>query len=44
MLHMADVFTKKKRSDVMSKIRGKNNKDTELVLMSLLREPLVSQR
>ena len=34
---MADVFTKKKRSDVMSRIRGRGNKDTELALAKLLR-------
>ena len=27
---MADIFTKRKRSDVMSRIRGAGNKDTEL--------------
>jgi len=34
---MADVFTKSKRSEVMSRIRGKGNKDTELALMKLFR-------
>jgi DNA mismatch endonuclease (patch repair protein) len=34
---MADVFTKAKRSDVMSRIRGHGNKDTELALMRLFR-------
>ncbi len=34
---MADVFTKAKRSDVMSRIRGSGNKETELALMKLLR-------
>jgi DNA mismatch endonuclease (patch repair protein) len=34
---MADVFTKAKRSDVMSRIRGRGNKETELALMKLLR-------
>lgn len=34
---MADVFTKTKRSDVMSRIRGRGNKDTELALMKLFR-------
>ena len=34
---MADVFTKLKRSDVMSRIRGRGNKDTELALVKLLR-------
>lgn len=32
-----DVFSKAKRSQVMSRIRGHGNKDTELVLMKLLR-------
>jgi DNA mismatch endonuclease (patch repair protein) len=35
---MADVFTKAKRSAVMSRIRGRGNKDTELALMKLLRQ------
>jgi len=30
---MPDVFTKAKRSVVMSRIRGHGNKDTELALM-----------
>ena len=34
---MADVFTKAKRSEVMARIRGRGNKDTELVLARLLR-------
>jgi hypothetical protein len=34
---MADVFTKAKRSEVMSRIRGRGNKDTELALVRLLR-------
>ena len=34
---MADVFTKGKRSEVMSRIRGRGNKDTELALAKLLR-------
>lgn len=34
---MPDVFTKTKRSEVMSRIRGRGNKDTELALMKLLR-------
>jgi DNA mismatch endonuclease (patch repair protein) len=34
---MPDVFTKAKRSEVMSRIRGRGNKDTELALMKLLR-------
>jgi DNA mismatch endonuclease (patch repair protein) len=34
---MPDVFTKAKRSEVMSRIRGRGNKDTELLLMKLFR-------
>jgi len=34
---MTDVFTKDKRSQVMSCIRGKGNKDTEIALLSLFR-------
>lgn len=34
---MADVFTKAKRSVVMSKIRGRGNRDTELALAKLFR-------
>lgn len=34
---MSDVFTKSKRSEVMSRIRGRGNKDTELALMNLFR-------
>ena len=34
---MPDVFSKAKRSEVMSRIRGRGNKDTELALMKLLR-------
>jgi len=35
---MPDVFTKAKRSEVMSRIRGHGNKDTELALMKLFRQ------
>ena len=35
---MPDVFTKAKRSAVMSRIRGHGNKDTELALIKLFRE------
>lgn len=35
--NMADVFTKAKRSEVMSRIRGRGNKDTELALAKVLR-------
>lgn len=34
---MADVLTKKKRSQVMAAIRARGNKDTELKLASMLR-------
>ncbi|MGO8836541.1 MAG: very short patch repair endonuclease [Limisphaerales bacterium] len=34
---MADVFTKSKRSEVMSRIRSRGNRDTELALARLLR-------
>jgi len=34
---MADVFAKKKRSEVMSHIRSRGNKDTELALAKLFR-------
>ena len=39
---MADVFTKAKRSDVMSRIRGRGNKDTELALMRVFRAPCIT--
>lgn len=35
---MADVFTKAKRSEVMSRIRGSGNKDTEIALIRIFRE------
>lgn len=35
---MADIWTKKKRSEVMSLVRGRGNKDTELVLARLFRK------
>ncbi len=34
---MADVFTPTKRSEVMSRIRSRGNKETELALLSILR-------
>ena len=34
---MPDVFTKAKRSEVMSRIRGHGNKDTELALIKIFR-------
>lgn len=39
---MADVFTKQKRSEVMSRIKGKGNKDTELVMIQILRNHHIS--
>lgn len=35
---MPDVFTKRKRSEVMSRIRGRGNRQTELALATLLRK------
>jgi DNA mismatch endonuclease (patch repair protein) len=35
---MADVFSKAKRSEVMSRIRGQGNKDTEFALIRVFRE------
>ncbi|MBL8168856.1 MAG: very short patch repair endonuclease [Acidobacteria bacterium] len=35
---MSDVFTPEKRSDVMSCIRGRGNRDTELALAKLFRQ------
>jgi DNA mismatch endonuclease (patch repair protein) len=35
---MADVFSKKKRSQVMAAIKSKGNKDTEFRLISILRD------
>jgi DNA mismatch endonuclease, patch repair protein len=37
-LPMPDVFTPDKRSDVMSRIRGRGNRDTELLLAKLFRQ------
>ena len=34
---MADIFNKAKRSEVMSRIRGKGNRNTELMLIKLMR-------
>jgi len=39
---MADVFTKAKRSEVMSRIRGRGNKNTELALVILFRRNKIS--
>lgn len=35
---MVDVLTRKKRSEVMSRIRGSGNRDTELRLISIFRQ------
>ncbi len=35
---MADVFDNKKRSEIMSKVRSKNNKSTELKLIQIFEE------
>src|SRR5438874_1760060 len=35
---MSDVFTKEKRSQVMSRIRSAGNRDTELAMLALLRQ------
>jgi len=35
---MSDVFDIKKRSDIMSKVRSKNNKSTELKLIQIFKE------
>src|SRR5471030_3001623 len=34
---MADIFTKAKRSEVMSRVRGRGNKDTEIALIKCFR-------
>jgi DNA mismatch endonuclease, patch repair protein len=39
---MSDVFTKEKRSQVMSRIRGKGNKDTEIAMILILRKYHIS--
>ncbi len=39
---MPDVFTKAKRSQVMSRIRGRGNKETELALAKLLRAACIT--
>ena len=35
---MADIFDTQKRSDVMSKVRSKNNKSTELKLIQIFKD------
>lgn len=39
---MADIWTKKKRSEVMSLIRGKDNKETEQTLVALLKRDKIT--
>ena len=39
---MPDVFTKAKRSEVMSRIRGRGNTDTELALLRIFRKHHIS--
>lgn len=39
---MPDVFSKAKRSDVMSRIRSRGNKATELALVKLLRQQRIT--
>ena len=39
---MPDVFTKRKRSEVMARIRSRGNRDTELALAKLLRAQRIS--
>lgn len=39
---MADIWTKRKRSEVMSRIRGKGNKETEGALAALLRSAKIT--
>lgn len=39
---MSDVFSSRKRSEVMSRIRSRGNKDTELVLAKLFRRQKIT--
>jgi DNA mismatch endonuclease, patch repair protein len=39
---MPDIFTRKKRSEVMSRIRSRGNKETEIALMRILRQNKIS--
>ena len=39
---MGDVFDKAKRSEVMSRIRGRGNKDTEMALLGLMKSHRIS--
>ncbi len=42
MTAMPEVFTKARRSEVMSRIRSRGNRDTELALAKLLRARRIS--
>ena len=33
---MSDIFTKAKRSEIMSRVRGRGNKDTEVALDNII--------
>lgn len=39
---MTDVFTQSKRSEVMSRVRSRGNKDTELALVELFRKQRIT--
>jgi DNA mismatch endonuclease, patch repair protein len=39
---MADIFTKAKRSEVMSRVRSRGNKDTEVALAKLFRRQKIT--
>ncbi|MCI0329764.1 MAG: very short patch repair endonuclease [candidate division Zixibacteria bacterium] len=39
---MSDVFSVRKRSEIMSRVRGSGNKETEIALLKLLRKYKVS--
>lgn len=39
---MADVFTQAKRSEVMSRIKGRGNRDTELAFMAILKSQRIT--
>lgn len=38
MIYLADIYDKKKRSDLMKQVRSKGNKTTELKLIQIFRE------
>jgi len=41
-MDVSDVFSKRKRSEIMSRIRSRGNKDTELVLATMLRRNCIT--